>query len=274
MIMEKKVILITGASSGIGYQTAEMLAREGHKVYGAARHVESLEALKPLGVEGIDMDVTDNASMEAGVKAIIDKEGRIDILINNAGYGSYGSIEEVPIDEAKRQLEVNVFGAMRLVQLVLPYMRKQHFGRIINTSSIGGRITTYFGGWYHASKYAIEALSNALRMELQEFGIDVVLIEPGGIKTEWGIIAANKLKETVKGTPYEKAGNTCADGMIKLYSGNRLSKPEVVAKTMCKAVKAKRPKARYLCGYMARLIVYMGMIMPTRMFDYVMKHST
>lgn len=219
------------------------------------------------------MDVTDDASMEAGVKQIIDAEGRIDVLINNAGYGSYGPIEEVPIAEAKRQLEVNVFGAMRLVQLVLPYMRAQKSGRIINTSSIGGRITTYFGGWYHASKYAIEALSNALRMELKDFGIDVVIIEPGGIRTEWGIIAGNHLKETVKGTPYQTAGDKVADNMIKMYSNPKspMSNPIVVAKTMVKAVDKRNPKARYVCGYMAKAIIWMGKWLPAKTFDNMMK---
>ena len=195
----KKVILLTGASSGIGYQTAEILAKEGHVVYGAARRTEKMETLKQFGVKPIYLDVTDEESIKSAIDTIIVNEGCIDVLINNAGYGSYGAIEDVEINEAKMQFEVNLFGLARLVQLVLPHMRKQKSGRIINISSMGGRLTSYFGGWYHATKYALEAFSDALRMEVADFGIDVLLIEPGGIKTEWGIIAADKLANSAKG---------------------------------------------------------------------------
>jgi len=169
----KKVILLTGASSGIGYQTAESLAKEGHIVYGAARRIEKMEDLKQFGVKSIYLDVTDENSIKNAVDTIIGNEGRIDVLINNAGYGSFGAVEDVDISEAKMQFEVNLFGLARLVQLVLPYMRKQKSGRIINVSSMGGRLTTYFGAWYHATKYALEAFSDALRMEVSDFGIDV-----------------------------------------------------------------------------------------------------
>ena len=188
----KKVILLTGASSGIGYQTAESLAKEGHVVYGAARRIEKMETLKQFVVKPIYLDVTDEESIKSAIDTIIRNEGRIDVLINNAGYGSFGAVEDVDISEAKMQFEVNLFGLARLLQLVLPHMRKQKSGRIINVSSMGGRLTTYFGAWYHATKYALEAFSDALRMEVSDFGIDVSLIEPGGIKTDWGIIAANK----------------------------------------------------------------------------------
>ena len=194
----KKVILLTGASSGIGYQTAESLAKEGHIVYGAARRTEKMETLKQFEVKPIYLDVTDEESIKSAIDTIIGDEGRIDVLINNAGYGSYGAIEDVEINEARRQFEVNLFGLARLVQLVLPHMRKQKSGRIINVSSMGGRMTSYFGGWYHATKYALEAFSDALRMEVADFGIDVSLIEPGGIKTDWGIIAADKLANSAK----------------------------------------------------------------------------
>ena len=168
----KKVILLTGASSGIGYQTAESLSKEGHVVYGAARRIEKMETLKQFGVKPIYLDVTDEESIKSAIDTIIRNEGRIDVLINNAGYGSYGAIEDVEINEARRQFEVNLFGLARLVQLVLPHMRKQKSGRIINVSSMGGRLTTYFGAWYHATKYALEAFSDALRMEVADFGID------------------------------------------------------------------------------------------------------
>ena len=201
----KKVILLTGASSGIGYQTAESLAKEGHIVYGAARRIEKMETLKQFEVKPIYLDVTDEESIKSAIDTIIGDEGRIDVLINNAGYGSYGAIEDVEINEARRQFEVNLFGLARLVQLVLPHMRKQKAGRIINVSSMGGRLTTYFGAWYHATKYALEAFSDALRMEVADFGIDVSLIEPGLIKTDWGIIAANKLSDSSKGGPMKRS---------------------------------------------------------------------
>lgn len=267
----KKIILLTGASSGIGHQTAESLAKEGHIVYGAARRTEKMEDLKQFGVKSIYLDVTDENSIKNAVDTIIGKEGRIDVLINNAGYGSFGAVENVDISEAKMQFEVNLFGLARLVQLVLPYMRKQKSGRIINVSSIGGRLTTYFGAWYHATKYALEAFSDALRMEVSDFGIDVSLIEPGGIKTDWGIIASDKLEKSAKGGAYEKEAMKTAKGMKKQYSGNLLSNPIVITKSISKAVNSNRPKARYLIGFMAKPLVFLHTILPTKVFDKIMK---
>ena len=148
-----KVILVTGASSGIGFDAAQALARQGHRVYAAARRVERMEPLKEDGVVPVRLDVTDEASMEACVRTILEKEGRIDALVNNAGYGYFGAIENVPLEEARRQVEVNVFDLARLCQLVLPSMREQGSGRIVNISSIAGKAVIYFGGWYHVSKY-------------------------------------------------------------------------------------------------------------------------
>ena len=267
----KKVILLTGASSGIGYQTAESLAKEGHIVYGAARRIEKMEDLKQFGVKSIYLDITDENSIKNVVDTIIGNEGRIDVLINNAGYGSFGAVEDVEINEARRQFEVNLFGLARLVQLVLPHMRKQKEGRIINVSSMGGRLTTYFGAWYHATKYALEAFSDALRMEVSDFGIDVSLIEPGGIKTDWGIIASDKLANSAKGGAYEKEAMKTAKGMKKQYSGNLLSNPIVITKAISKAVNSNRPKARYLIGFMAKPLVFLHTILPTKVFDKIMK---
>ena len=267
----KKVILLTGASSGIGYQTAESLAKEGHIVYGAARRIEKMEDLKQFGVKSIYLDVTDENSIKNAVDTIIGNGGRIDVLINNAGYGSFGAVEDVEINEARRQFEVNLFGLARLVQLVLPHMRKQKEGRIINVSSMGGRLTTYFGAWYHATKYALEAFSDALRMEVSDFGIDVSLIEPGGIKTDWGIIASDKLEKSAKGGAYEKEAMKTAKGMKKQYSGNLLSNPIVITKSISKAVNSNRPKARYLIGFMAKPLVFLHTILPAKVFDKIMK---
>jgi len=267
----KKVILLTGASSGIGYQTAESLAKEGHIVYGAARRIEKMEDLKQFGVKSIYLDITDENSIKNVVDTIIGNEGRIDVLINNAGYGSFGAVEDVEINEARRQFEVNLFGLARLVQLVLPHMRKQKEGRIINVSSMGGRLTTYFGAWYHATKYALEAFSDALRMEVSDFGIDVSLIEPGGIKTDWGIIASDKLEKSAKSGAYEKEAMKTAKGMKKQYSGNLLSNPIVITKAISKAVNSNRPKARYLIGFMAKPLVFLHTILPAKVFDKIMK---
>ena len=259
----KKVILLTGASSGIGYQTAESLAKEEHVVYGAARRTEKMETLKQFGVKPIYLDVTDEENIKSAIDTIIRNEGRIDVLINNAGYGSFGAVEDVEINEARRQFEVNLFGLARLVQLVLPHMRKQKEGRIINVSSMGG--------WYHATKYALEAFSDALRMEVSDFGIDVSLIEPGGIKTDWGIIASDKLEKSAKGGAYEKEAMKTAKGMKKQYSGNLLSNPIVITKAISKAVNSNRPKARYLIGFMAKPLVFLHTILPAKVFDKIMK---
>lgn len=181
--MTAPVALVTGASSGIGAATARTLQSLGHVVHGAARRTDRLADLETEGVHPLALDVTDEASLQAGVAAVLEHSGRIDVLVNNAGYGSYGAIEDVDPAEAQRQFDVNVFGAMRLTQLVLPHMRAQGGGTVVNISSMGGRFHTPLGGWYHATKFALEALSDALRVEVAPFGIDVVVIEPGGIAT-------------------------------------------------------------------------------------------
>lgn len=269
--MKQKVVLITGASSGIGYDTAVRLAGEGHKVYGAARRVEMMEPLREHGIVPLKMDVTDEESMSAGVASVIQAEGRIDVLVNNAGFGFFGAVENVPLEEARRQLDVNVFGMARLTQLVLPHMRQQRSGRIINISSIAGRVVFYFGGWYHVSKYAVEALSDALRMEVQPFGIDVVLIEPGGIKTNWGIIAADHLVASSAGTVYETAAANESTTLRKAYSSNWLSSPSVISKAICRAVRAKRPRTRYHAGFASRTSLFFHALLPTRWWDALMR---
>ena len=268
--LQRPVVLLTGASSGIGYDVAPLLVRYGYTVYGAARRVEKIEELASEGVKALSMDVTDEASMEAAVQQIIDAEGRIDVLINNAGYGSYGAIEDVPIDEARRQFEVNLFGLARLTQLVLPHMRARGRGRILNISSMAGRITMPLGAWYHATKYALEAFSDALRMEVEEFGIDVVIIEPGGIKTPWGLIAADYLEESSRNGVYAAQAQRVAANMRKLYSpSSSLSEPKVISRTILRALEARRPKTRYLVGFGAKPSVFLHTVLPDRLFDKV-----
>ena len=271
MAKEHQIILLTGASSGIGYDTAEALAKQGHRVYAAARRVERMEPLRQFGVVPLQMDVTDEQSMRRGVQAILDSEGRIDVLVNNAGYGYFGAVENVPLDDARNQLEVNIFGLARLCQLVLPAMREQHGGRIINISSVAGKSVLYYGGWYHVSKYAVEALSDALRMELQPFGIDVVIVEPGAIKTNWGIIAADHLEETSKDTAYADTGTMMARNLRGMYESSSLSGPSVVRKAICRAVNARRPRTRYRIGRLSTAIVFFHWLLPTRWWDGLMR---
>ena len=262
-----KTALVTGASSGMGEEIARTLHKLGYTVYAAARRTDRLEQLATIGIHALTMDVTDDESMTSGIEKIITETGHIDVLINNAGYGSFGAIEDVPIDEARRQFEVNVFGLARLTQLVLPHMRAQRSGTIINISSIGGRFTTLLGGWYHASKHAVEALSDALRMETTPFGIDVVVIEPGLIRTEWSGIAANHLEETAEGSAYASQIKAVANSMRSESTNKRQSPPSVIADTVEKIVTARKPRTRYVVGFAAKPLVTLRRILPDRAFD-------
>ena len=265
--MAQQVALVTGASSGIGEQTARTLQKHGFTVYGAARRVDRMQALADSGIHVLALDVTDQDSCRAAVDTIITETGRIDVLVNNAGYGSYGAIEDVPPQEAQAQFDVNVFGAMQLVQAVLPHMRAQRSGTIVNVSSMGGKIYTPFGGWYHATKFALEALSDCLRVEVKPFGIRVVVIEPGGIRTEWGGIAAENLRKTSGTGPYAGAATRLAN---VLGRETRLaSPPSVVANAIAKAVTAKRPRTRYAIGAGAKPAVIARRLLPDRFFDAV-----
>ncbi len=239
--MNKKVALITGASSGIGESAAVLFHNNGFRVYGAARRVEKMKGIEEKGISVIALDITNDDSIEKCVNAILEKEGRIDVLVNNAGYGSYGAVEDVPMEEARRQFDVNIFGLARLTQLVLPKMREHKYGKIINISSMGGKIYTPFGAWYHATKHALEGWSDCLRIEVKPFGIDVVVVEPGGIKTPWGHIAAENLKLTSGSGAYAEQANKSAEGTAKMYSSNQLTKPEVIGKVIFRAATARRP---------------------------------
>ena len=266
-----QVILITGASSGIGFDAARMLAQQGHKVYAAARRTELMEPLREYGVNIVKMDLTNEDSMHEGVQRIVETEGTIDTLINNAGYGYFGAIENVTMEEARRQLDVNVFGLAQLCKFVLPMMRERGRGRIINTASVAGKAVLYFGGWYNVSKFAVEAFSDALRMEMKPFSVDVVMIEPGGIKTEWGIIAAQHLAESSRGTAYEDAALRESETLDKVYHMSLLSKPAVVAKAICRAVNSRHPKARYRVGRFATTMVFFHWLLPARWWDALMR---
>jgi len=267
--IQGKTALVTGASSGMGEATARMLLDQGAVVYAAARRVEKMKDLERGGAHLVAMDVTDEKSIARVVDSIVSKHGAVDILVNAAGYGSYGAIEDVPMEEARRQFEVNLFGLARLTQLVLPAMRKNHYGKIVNISSMGGKIYTPFGGWYHATKHALEGWSDCLRLETKPFGVDVVVVEPGGIKTEWGAIAADNLKKTSGSGAYAKEANKTADRTAKLYASNRLTDPSVIAKTIIKAIKAGRPRTRYVAGYGAAPTIFIRRWLGDRVFDRI-----
>lgn len=267
----KEVVLVTGASSGIGFHTAVDVKKKGYIVYGAARRTNKLKALEEQGVKIIELDVTDDDSMVSCVNEILQTEGRIDVLVNNAGYGSFGAVEDVPMDEARRQVEVNLFGLARMTQLVLPHMRKQRKGKIINVTSMGGKVHLPLGAWYHATKFAVEGFSDCLRMEVAPFGIDVVLVEPGGIKTEWGLIAAEHLQKSSGNGAYRAMTSQVSAALQRMYTtGKGLSEPKLISNTIVKAVTATRPKTRYLIGANAKPLVLLRRLLSDRMYDKIL----
>lgn len=267
-----KIILITGASSGIGYEAARMLAEKGHKVYGAARRTERMEQLRQYGVTPVSLDVTDDESSKEAVDFVLRKEGRIDVLVNNAGYGELGPIETTSLENAQHQLDVNVVGLARMTQLVLPHMRSQRSGRIVNVASVAGHITFCFAGWYNASKYAVEALSDATRMEIKRYGIDVAIVEPGGVYSDWGRIAAEQLRKASTGTDYEEKAGRTANVFEMMYGRNpynMMTSAEKAAKHVCKAVTSRRPKTRYAFGIGNASMRFLHTVLPARWFDAI-----
>ncbi|MFA7231236.1 MAG: oxidoreductase [Victivallaceae bacterium] len=262
-------VLITGASSGIGEATGLKLLAEGWNVYATARRASRLNELSAKGAKSIVMDLTDEHSVQAGIDRVLQDAGTIDVLINNAGYGEYGSIEEVSMEEARMQFEVNVFGLARITRMVLPRMRESGCGRIINISSMAGKATAPMGGWYHASKHAVEALSDALRMEVKPFGIEVIVIEPGAIKTEWAGIAKEHLLKTSGSGPYAGYANAMAALIDKFYTGKKPAAPEKIADVIYRAVTTKRPRARYIATNDARFFILTKWLLSDRVFDWL-----
>ncbi|MDI2022252.1 oxidoreductase [Paenarthrobacter nicotinovorans] len=269
--MPASIALVTGASTGIGFATALALAGAGFTVYAGARRVDMMEPLKDHGITVLSLDVTSEESMMSAVAQVEAAHGRVDVLVNNAGYGSYGSLEEVPLAEGRRQFDVNVLGLARMTQLVLPQMRAAGQGRIINVTSIGGKIYEPLGAWYHGTKFAVEGMSDSLRLELKPHGIDVVIIEPSGTDTEWGTIAGEGLLATSGDGPYADQAHIVAAALASTSGdGHVLSTPAtVVAKAIVRAAKAKRPRTRYPVGRGAWSVLAMRRILPDRAFDAV-----
>jgi NAD(P)-dependent dehydrogenase (short-subunit alcohol dehydrogenase family) len=266
-----KAVLITGCSSGIGRATAAHLAEHGWAVYATARSLESIKPLEQQGCRLLELDVTDEESMRAAVDAVEEAEGAVGVLVNNAGYSQSGAVEEVPLDAVRRQFETNVFGLVRLTQMVLPGMRNQSWGKLVNVSSIGGKVTFPGGGHYHATKHAVEAISDALRFEVRGFGVDVIVIEPGLIKTSFGDTAVSSIEaETPDNGAYADFNAAVAEATTGAYEGPlaRLGGgPEDVARVIEKAIEARRPKARYPVTASAHLILGQRKLLPDRAWD-------
>jgi short-subunit dehydrogenase len=265
---EQRVAIITGVSSGIGRASALVLNHVGFTVYGGARRVERMADLEPLGIRTQRLDVTVPADNAALVERVLSEQGRIDVLVNNAGYGEFGALEEVPIDRAKRQFDVNVFGLANFTQLVLPTLRAQGSGRIINISSIGGRIYTPMGGWYYATKHAVEVYSDVLRMEVKQFGIDVAVIEPSGTRTEWGQIAVETGHASTAATsPYQAFGQ-----LLDGFGSDQMAAdtPQDVAWLVYKAATDKHPRLRYLPGLNARILTGLARHATPRVYQGVL----
>jgi NADP-dependent 3-hydroxy acid dehydrogenase YdfG len=273
MTEPSKAVLITGCSSGIGHATAGHLAERGWTVYASARRPETLADLERRGCRTLALDVNDEASMQAAVNTVADAEGAVGVLVNNAGYSQSGAVETVPIDQARKQFETNVFGLMRLSQLVLPGMRSQRWGKIVNISSMGGRLTFPGGGLYHATKYAVEAISDALRFEVRGFGVKVILIEPGLITTSFGDAATTSLKSTGDG-PYAHFNDKLGEIMAGAYSGPMAKLgggPDAVAKAIAGALHSNRPRARYPVTPSARLMITQRRFTPDWAWDLMMR---
>ena len=279
MAEPSKAVLITGCSTGIGRATALRLAGSDWKVYATARRPETIADLEQAGARTLALDVTDEASMSAAVAAVEAAEGAVGVLINNAGYSQGGAVETVPIDSARRQFETNVFGLVRLTQLVLPKMREQRWGKVVNLSSMGGRLTFPGGGWYHATKHAVEALSDALRFEVKGFGIDVIVIEPGLITTEFGEAAASAMADvssSVDEGPYA-AFNAAVGAITKgAYEGpmRRLGGgPDTVAKAIARAITARRPSPRVTITPSAKMMLGTRKLLSDRAWDAAMRRQ-
>jgi len=272
-----QTVLITGCSTGIGRATAERLADAGFNVYATARKPESITDLESRGCQALALDVTDEESMRGAVAAVEEADGAVDVLVNNAGFSQSGAVESVKLDDVRSQFETNVFGLLRMCQLVLPGMRRQGSGRIVNVSSMGGKLVFPGGGIYHATKHAVEAISDALRFEVKGFGVDVVVIEPGLIKTEFATAAVRSLGDgTEDEGPYRDFNNSVGAATAGAYEGPlaRLGgEPDSVARKIERALGRRRPKTRYLVTASAHLVMAQRRLVSDRMWDAIVARS-
>jgi len=269
-----KAVLVTGCSSGIGRSTAELLAGKGWTVYASARKLDSISDLEARGCRLLEIDVTDEDSMRAAVTKVEEAEGAVGVLVNNAGYSQSGAVESVSPEDVRRQFDTNVFGLIRMTQLAVPGMRRQRWGKVVNVGSMGGKLTFPGGGLYHATKYAVEAISDALRFEVASFGVDVILVEPGLIKTRFGETAAETVGGEQADGPYAEFNPAVAKATKEVYDGplSRLGGgPETVAKTIERAISSSRPRARYPVTPSARIMMAQRRLMPDRLWDKVMR---
>lgn len=273
--MTSRAVLITGCSSGIGRATALRLVQAGWRVYATARRVGAIADLRAAGCETLALDVADGASMAAAVAAIEAAEGAVGVLINNAGYSQSGAIEAVPVEQVRKQFETNVFGLVRLTQMVLPGMRRQDWGRVVNVGSMGGKLTFPGGGYYHATKHALEAISDALRFEVKGFGVDVVLIQPGLIRTGFSEVATGSIDTAPDLAPvYGSFHRTVAQTLVNAYQKGPLGRlagtPDDVAKVILRAISVPRPKARYPVTASARVLLLLRALLPDSAWDAVL----
>lgn len=262
----KPVALVTGASSGMGHDFALRLIAEGYVVYAAARRIDRMASIEAAGGHIVALDVTSDMSIVDCVDRIMRERGRIDVLINNAGYGQFGALEDVPMTEGRRQMEVNLIGPARLIQLCLPHMRARNFGKIFNISSVGGKFATPLGGWYHASKHALEGYSDSLRNEVRQFGIDVVVIEPGAVQSEWSTIASDEADRYSGKGVYADLVDKARRSKRRNFDG---PPPRVISDLIVKALNARRPAARYHGGGLAGTLLFLRRHLSDRLFDWV-----
>ncbi len=268
-------VLITGCSSGIGHATAARLAESGWRVYATARQVDALGDLERRGCRTLRLDVTDEESMAAAVRHVEEAEGAVGVLVNNAGYSQSGALESLPMEKVRAQFETNVFGLLRMCQLALPGMRAQGWGKIVNLSSMGGKLTFPGGGAYHASKHAVEALSDALRFEVRGFGVDVIVIEPGIIRSDFSATAVQGIEATDDDDPYAEFNVAVGLSTASVYEKGVVSRlggpPEAVARAVEKAIGARRPRARYTVTPSAKLLLAQHAALPDSAWDAVMR---
>ena len=271
---EKKTALVTGASSGMGKSIARRLIQDGYQVYVAARNVEKMADLARLGAQPLRMDISVDEQIVSGVNTILAETGGVDVLVNNAGFGLYGPVEEIGIDEARYQFEVNLFGAARLTQLLLPAMRDRRSGHIVNITSMGGKMYSILGAWYHATKHALEGWSDCLRLEVAGFGIKVVIVEPGVIETGFGDAASDTIVKRSSSGPYGHLVKMVAMSINKTYGRGTGSSPEVIAEVVSRAVKSSNPRTRYAAGKFAKMLIRMRVWLGDRIFDRIILSQT